>query len=67
MVVPTPADRWIQGGWEAGGDGWEGRSMEKLKWSGTVGSICIIPVVGICCVHYFDQKDCTARFATGAI
>ena len=22
---------------------------------------------GIGCVHYFKEKDCTARFATGAI
>ena len=44
--------------------------MEELKWSGTGGSICVIPVVLIHCVHYiyFEQKDCTARFAiSGAI
>ena len=27
------------------------------------GSICVIPVEGIRCVHYIEQKDCTARFA----
>ena len=29
---------------------------------------CIIRrVVGVRCVHYIEEKDCTARFATGAI
>ena len=42
-------------------------SMEELKWSGTGGSIFVIPVLGIRCVHYIEQKDGTARFATGDI
>ena len=42
-------------------------TMEELKWSGTGGSICVTPVVGIRCVHYIEEKDCTARFATGGI
>ena len=42
-------------------------SMEKLKWSGTGGSICVTAVVGIRCVHYIEEKDCTAKFATGGI
>ena len=25
------------------------------------------PLTGIGCLHYFEEKDCTARFATGAI
>ena len=33
--------------------------MELPGW----GSICVIPVVGIRCVHYIEQKDCAARFA----
>ena len=33
--------------------------MERI----TGGSVCVIPVVGIRCVHYIEQKDCAARFA----
>ena len=43
-------------------------AMEQLKkWSGTGGSICVTTVVGIRSVHYIEEKDCTARFATGGI
>ena len=38
-----------------------------MKWSGPGGRIGFTPVVGIRFVHYIEQKDCTARFATGAI
>ena len=40
---------------------------EEMKWSGPGGWIWFTPVVGIRCAHYIEQKDCTARFATGAI
>ena len=41
--------------------------VEELKWSGTGVSICVTPVLGIRCVHCIEEKDCTARFATGGI
>ena len=28
---------------------------------------CLRLVAGVHCEHYIEQKDCTARFATGAI
>ena len=36
-----------------------------MKWSGPEGGEST-PVVRIRCVHYIEQKNCTARFATGA-
>ena len=38
--------------------------MEELKWSGPGGWIVLRRVAG---VHYIEEKDCTARFTTGAI
>ena len=37
----------------------------RIKIERTGGSICVTPVVGIHCVHYIEEKDCTARSATG--
>ena len=42
-------------------------NMEELKWSGTGGSTWIHPWWGIRCVHYIEEKDYTARFATEGI
>ena len=43
------------------------KTMEELKWSGTGGLIVLRRLAGVPCVHYIEQKDCTARFATEAI
>ena len=37
----------------------------RIKIERTGGSICVTPVVGIHCVHYIEEKDYTARSATG--
>ena len=36
-------------------------------WSGPGGWKWLTPLTGIGCVHHIEEKDCTARFATGAI
>ena len=36
-------------------------------WSGPGGRKWFTPLTGIGCVHHIEEKDCTARFATGAI
>ena len=38
-----------------------------IIWSGPGGWIVLILLAGVYCVHYIGEKDCTARFATGAI
>ena len=38
-----------------------------IIWSGPGGWIVLRRVAGVHCVHYIEQKDCTARFATGGI
>ena len=44
------------------------KTMEKLIiWSGPEGRIVLRQVAGVHCVHYMEQKDSTARFATEAI
>ena len=39
----------------------------RNKWSGPGGWIWLTPLTGIGCVHHIEEKDCTARFATGGI
>ena len=41
--------------------------MEELIWSSPGGLIVLRRVSAVHCVHYIGEKDCRARFATGAI
>ena len=42
-------------------------AWRNYKWSGKGGWIVLRRVVGVHCEHYIGEKDCTARFATGAL
>ena len=41
--------------------------MEELIWSGKGGWLVLRRVAGVHYVYYIGEKDCTARFVTGAI
>ena len=43
------------------------QTMEELKLTPLCRSICVTLVVGIGCIHYIEEKDCLAKFATRAI
>ena len=65
-----------RGGWDVGGmeeliwsgpRGWIWSGPGGWTWSGPGGWMALRRVASVHCVHYIGEKDCKARFATGAI